>query len=60
MSIWAILVLVLVLCLVVWLARGYIPAPINNFVIIAATIIVILVLLWGIGLFDAGHTIRIR
>lgn len=63
MTIWGVIVLIIVFCLVVWLARGYIPAPANKIIIIAAAVLVIIVLLWGIGLLDGigvGRSIRIR
>lgn len=64
MSIWIILLLVGLFIFIVWLARTQFTPGTGRLIIIFSAIVLIVLILYGIGVFDGaiggGHTIRIK
>ena len=61
MSIFGLIVLIVIFCIIVWVARGYLPDPANKIVIIVAAALLILVLLQQFGFLGSLYTpLRVR
>jgi len=56
MTLMSVIIVLLVLALIVWLTRSYLPAPFNPWVIIVAVALVILWLLAASGLLGGLYT----
>jgi Flp pilus assembly protein protease CpaA len=64
MSIWIILILIGCFIFVVWLARTQFQPPTARLIIIFAAIVLVVLILYGVGVFDGviggGHRITIK